>query len=401
MHRNRKLAYILALCIGTNVAAAEDRCFRLIQQGLYNHFRSSRGNEDMEVARKNSCSAYRQESRRRDALDTSGSAYFQMFTGNLSGSHEDDQATFQALCTKEFTSSSVKGHEDVYSSVVDREVVAAWSKCVGLAETGGLHLDVNELKDNPNAISIAMYYSPGPGIAAAQMITAITIKSADDQQTVRCEGPLEKQVGKVLGPRNLSMLCTRSAPKAGLKYMDEDVYAAPATVAVETTVHTVVLNFPKVPKFPRPPLLTERILKGEPFVVVFDAKDSGAFADKPPKTALGENPLDPGWRRVGHLEYSTSVAGQYLPEKKAWSSGGAFGQAVAPNPIYTSFRCGGNERAEDPCADKGTPAEHRLIVFGVSFEFNDEGGLFFTPLGESTPRRVGYVSVRPFEPKKT
>ncbi len=256
-------ATTLSLLSGVTPSWAQNQCTALIQNGLYNTYRTTTGSSSLTVAQSNFCTAYQSYKQNHVAAGLSGS--YGILSGNANASIEQIEAVGSALCTASFSQASASANLEKYATIVDPNITAAFTKCVE-ASNHGLIYNLQPFANNPNVLTISASYI-GQGHTQAQHVDSITINQEtplDSLQKVTCDGKLfaegTKSGGVDLDPNTLSMTCTRSrvsGDASSFAYMGKQVYFGPVRIAVDTNLGSIAADMPEIPvsKPPSPEVL--------------------------------------------------------------------------------------------------------------------------------------------------
>lgn len=136
---------------------AQDRCIALIQNGLYNTYRTVSGNSSLSQAQSQFCSDY--NSYKQSGVAGSLGASYGLFSGSASYSQAQVEAVGQAMCSSSFNAASASAMLNNFASVVDPSVTNAFTACVS-ASSKGLIYSLDPSPADPNTLTISAYYSP-------------------------------------------------------------------------------------------------------------------------------------------------------------------------------------------------------------------------------------------------
>ena len=249
---------LFVIFLNEGLALAQDQCVALIQNGLYNTYRSESGNANLSQVQSQFCSDY--NSYKQTGLTGNLSVSYGLFSGSASASQNQIDAVAAAVCSSNFSYSSANAMLNTFSSVVDPSITEAFTNCVN-ATNQGLIYKLTPSPADANTLSIDVHYQ-AIGASSPQRVNSVTINQdagLTNIQSVACRGPLftrgNQNGGVTLDSNVLSMTCTRSGQGVtGFSYMGQQVYAAPVRVAVNTNIGGIVADMPLIPvSKPAPP----------------------------------------------------------------------------------------------------------------------------------------------------
>ena len=165
------LAICLLLFHSEGPASAQDQCVALIQNGVYNTYRTVSGNSNVSQAQAQFCSDY--NSYKQTGITGNLQASYGLFSGSASASTNQIDAVGQAVCSANFSSASANSILNTFASIVDPSVISAFTNCVN-ATNQGLIYTLTPSADDANTLSIYVHYQP-IGQSTPQKIQSVTI----------------------------------------------------------------------------------------------------------------------------------------------------------------------------------------------------------------------------------
>ncbi len=250
----------LTLSVVPFAAFAQDQCVSLIQNGLYNTYRSSTGSSNISQAQAQFCSDY--NSYKQTGITGNVQASYGLFSGSAGASTNQIDAVGQAMCSASLQNSSATTMISTFASVVDPSVTAAFNQCVA-ATNQGLIYTLTPSAIDPNTLSVSLHYQ-SVGNSTPQVVQSVTMNqdaSVATSQSVICNGPLFTSSNITLDSNVLGMTCTRSGQAAsGFSYLGQQVYAAPVRISVNTNIGNIIADMPLIPvqkPAPPPPYFTK------------------------------------------------------------------------------------------------------------------------------------------------
>jgi microcystin-dependent protein len=246
---------VASLALSISPASAQDRCVALVQNGLFNTFRTSSGNSNLSQAQTQFCSDF--NSFKQSGVQGNLGVSFGLFSGSANVSQSQIEAVGQAVCSSSLSNSAANSMLSSFSSVVDPSVTAAFTNCVN-ASSRGLIFDLQPSSSDPNTLTISAHFElGGPGSPVSQHVDSVTVAQSanlNNMQSVTCDGPLftraNQSGGVTLDSNVLSMTCVRSPTGGngqGFSFQGQQVFGAPARVIVNTNLAAIVADFAIVP----------------------------------------------------------------------------------------------------------------------------------------------------------
>jgi microcystin-dependent protein len=232
---------------------AQDRCIALLQNGIYNTYRTVSGNSNLSQAQAQFCSDY--NSYKQSGVAGNLGVSYGLLSGNAGFSQSQVEAVGQAMCSSNFSYQTAQSMLNNFASIVDPGAISAFNTCVAVAAKG-LQYSLSPSSSDPNTLTISAYYQ-AIGNSTPQHVDSVSIAQDGHLhaiQNVNCQGELftkgNQAGGVVLDTQVLTMTCTRSGQTPspdGFMYLGQKVYVAPVRIAVNTNVGAIIADMPLIP----------------------------------------------------------------------------------------------------------------------------------------------------------
>jgi microcystin-dependent protein len=383
---------IAAVLVSTTSGYGEDRCVALIQNGLYNTYRSISGSSSLSQAQSQFCSDYNSYKQSGQAGNLGASYAAFSLSANYNASQVE--AVGQAMCTADFRSDSAKAMLNTFASVVDPNVTKAFTACVDNAKTG-LMYDLTPSSSDANTLTISAYFQPPVGDSKPQRVEGISINqdaNLDGKQKTSCRGDLytkgTQPGGVTLNANVLAMTCTRSGLSANgqFTYRDQQVYNAPVRIVVNTNLGPIIADLPLLPVSPT--YQTKQL--GEIIASLLDEQSFQKVYGKGWVLAIGQD--------VSTSDYSKLTGKRTLPDLRGRF---LYGALASGSPL--------GDQKGDPRNPTVTlsvdqiPQHSHVVGFRVGSKEDDDQGVNYRPLsgdhnlGNNWAWRAGTTGSGPVE----